>query len=173
MNPTEGPLFIGCEHPTNISMLILRGTVDMSDDDITTSENEYNTGKRVVKINDQETNRDRPAADGGMNALFEVFTNKRRRYILYYVYEIAKPVTIEEIAEYVLVQEAETDVTDLSEKELQPCVLDIYHSHLPKLEQANVVDYDPRSHTVRAWEHAERVQPILEVAKQLEDTFDT
>jgi hypothetical protein len=47
-------------------------------------------------------------------------------------------------------------------------VVDLHHNHLPRLADAGVVDYDPRSKTIRTWgdDRVETCLELFEIAKQ-------
>jgi len=44
-----------------------------------------------------------------------------------------------------------------TERERRRLAIDLHHRHLPKLDEAGLIEYDPRSNTVRYWG-----QPTLE-----------
>ena len=49
-----------------------------------------------------------------------------------------------------------------------PLLIDIHHTHLPKLEDANLIEYDPRTKTIR-YTPNERVKRVLRfVTEELE-----
>ena len=78
--------------------------------------------------------------------LFEVLANERRRRIILYLDrkdgEVASTL---ELIDYVMVHEAES-IDDLASDEV---TIALYHRHLPRLEEAGLIEYDARSRTVR------------------------
>jgi hypothetical protein len=41
--------------------------------------------------------------------------------------------------------------SDASDEERERLAINLHHRHLPKLDEAGIVDYDPRSNTARYW----------------------
>ncbi len=90
-----------------------------------------------------------------LDVVFDVLADKRRRFALYYLHESAdETATIEEVAEYVASLEEPSCEPDVHRTRI---VTSLQHAHLPKLEEAGVVEYDQRSETIRYWR-----QPSLE-----------
>lgn len=112
-----------------------------------------------------------------LDLIFDLLSNRRRRYALYYLHEQPDGVaSTEEIADAVVARQStpsnteeeatnvSTDVdTDSEESEPDPeqrrlrVRTELQHIHLPKLEDAGVIEHDQRSETVRYW-----TQPSLE-----------
>lgn len=95
------------------------------------------------------------ACTPSLDVVFDVLANQRRRFVLYHLHDSTDGIaTIDEIAAY---------VASLEESDAEPAehrlhvVTSLQHMHLPKLEDAGVVEYDQRSETVRYWR-----QPSLE-----------
>lgn len=97
-----------------------------------------------------------------LDLVFDLLSNRRRRYALYLLYEQADGVaTIEEVTDHVTYLEnrkTESGPADESatqrKREIQ---VELQHVHLPKLEDAGVLEIDQRSETIRYW-----TQPTLE-----------
>jgi DNA-binding transcriptional ArsR family regulator len=74
-----------------------------------------------------------------LDATLDLLSNRRRRYVLYYLREQGETVALEELAEQVASWESDTgDIVD-DERVLA----DLYHSQLPRLEEADIVTFDP------------------------------
>ncbi|MFC7046302.1 hypothetical protein ACFQH6_13585 [Halobacteriaceae archaeon GCM10025711] len=98
---------------------------------------------------------DRADTSLSLDAAFDVLSDRRRRFVLHYLMdEPDEPVTTDELVDKVLEWEADDDRGD---DYRQRVTVNLHHVHLPKLADANVVDYDPRSETVRYWG-----QPVVE-----------
>ena len=82
---------------------------------------------------------------------FEILTNPRRRYTMAYLRSQDEPVPIGELAEVVAAWERDTSVELVSSKERKSVYTSLYQTHLPKMADAGVVDYDARSQEVRYW----------------------
>ncbi|AEH35352.1 hypothetical protein Halxa_0713 [Halopiger xanaduensis SH-6] len=129
-------------------------------------------------------------ATPSLDLVFDLLSNRRRRYALYYLYEQPDGVaTTGDLTDHVAelemrTLEAEGDTESISEPEIEAestpdstvesgsesesastasgdrrrqIRTELQHVHLPKLEDAGVLEHDPRSETVRYW-----TQPSLE-----------
>lgn len=95
-----------------------------------------------------------PLGEGGvaltpsLETVFEILADRDRRAICrYLVSEASGVATVEEIADALTETEASS----------QRLALNCHHRHLPKLDDAGLIEYDPRSNAVRYWG-----QPTLE-----------
>lgn len=98
-----------------------------------------------------------------LDLVFELLSDRRRRYALYLLYEQPDGVaTIDEVTDHVTrLETRETGpgptgeaTTPQRKREIQ---VELQHVHLPKLEDAGVLEIDHRSETLRYW-----TQPTLE-----------
>ena len=78
----------------------------------------------------------------GTSELSRTLTAVRRRYVLEYLTAHDEVLTLEELAEWVATQD-EGDVTDA-----EAVAIALHHWHLPKLTEADLVDYDSTTRTV-------------------------
>ncbi|RQG91217.1 hypothetical protein EA462_04295 [Natrarchaeobius halalkaliphilus] len=96
-----------------------------------------------------------------LDLVFDLLSNRRRRYALYCLYDQPDDAaTIEDVTETVVSLETrDTGPEPRSEIDEQKRQIrtELQHVHLPKLENAGVLEHDQRSGTVRYW-----TQPTLE-----------
>lgn len=78
-----------------------------------------------------------------MSELLELLADERRRYVLYYLQD-RENAELEEVTEQVAAWETETPPEELDEKTVRNVRTSLYHGHLPKLEEAGIIGYDPR-----------------------------
>ena len=101
-----------------------------------------------------EATRLTPTGTPSLDRIFDLLSDRRRRYALYFLYDTEDGVaTIDDVAEAVLSLEG-VDVTD---ERRQRFVMTLEHIHLSRLEDVGIVEYDTRSEMVRYWG-----QPSLE-----------
>lgn len=111
-----------------------------------------------------------------LDLIFDLLSNRRRRYTLYYLHEQPDDVaTIDEITDAVISlqcadsstestanPDVSTDDTTDSESDSEQRRLqvqtELQHTHLPKLEDAGVIEHDSRSDTVRYWNQPSLVE---------------
>ncbi|GAB3674595.1 DUF7344 domain-containing protein [Halopiger thermotolerans] len=123
-------------------------------------------------------------ATPSLDLVFDLLSNRRRRYALYYLYEQPDGVaTVDELTDHVAELEARTletedesapeSATEVGSESESPADstsasgspaarrrqvrTELQHVHLPKLEDAGILEHDQRSETVRYW-----TQPSLE-----------
>lgn len=90
-----------------------------------------------------------PVATPSLDTVFDLLSNRRRRYAVYYLVDDGgDPVDCEALAERVAAWEVGDDPSD---ERVERVAADLTHIHLPKLDAANVVDFDDRSGQVRFW----------------------
>lgn len=103
-----------------------------------------------------------------IDALFEAMANRRARFVLSYVDSVSVDVLdLEDLADGVAELEVEAGVTAEPEDHRRRIAIDLHHNQLPKLAEAAIVDYDPRSKTVRNWGD-DRIETCLELFEAAE-----
>lgn len=88
--------------------------------------------------------RRRPEVADELDTVFDVLRERRRRYLLYYLNDVdASEISFEEAVEAVrtyLDADPDSDV----EHSRQQIRIDLIHAQFPRLEDAGVLEYDPR-----------------------------
>lgn len=98
------------------------------------------------------------------DALFEVLSNQRRRLILETLSKHRSELSVDSLVERVVDAELNGHV---NRDELRSQVeVSFHHVHLPKLEQAGLIDHDPSMDRVANTEAITRVEPHLELVRQ-------
>lgn len=91
-------------------------------------------------------------SNDSLNRLFEVLTDHRRRYVLYYLDETDNEVvSLDELTEQLCYWEREWDdqMDKPRSKHEEDIRIDLHHAHLPQMADSGVIEYDARSETVR------------------------
>lgn len=106
-----------------------------------------------------------------LDAVFYILSNRRRRYACRYLSGEADGVAdFDAVVDHVVAWEAEQD-DELPDDHRKRVVSDLHHAHLPQLSDANLLDYDPRSGTVRYWGHPQ-IEKWVERASRVEFSED-
>lgn len=88
--------------------------------------------------------RRRPEVADELDTVFDVLRDRRRRFLLYYLNDVdASVISFEEAVEAVrayLGADSDSDV----EHSRQQIRIDLIHAQFPRLEDAGVLEYDPR-----------------------------
>lgn len=96
--------------------------------------------------------------------IFEVLSNERRRLVLHYLrsHPDEQPVQLRDLVDQVAAWENDTTITELDSSDRKCVYTALKQSHLPKLDDVGVVDYDHLRGSVELTESADDVQPYLE-----------
>lgn len=86
------------------------------------------------------------------NRAFDILSNARRRFILSYLSKSDGPVELRELADEVARWETGSD--SLSRKERKRVYVSLYQTHIPRLNDAGVIDYDSESGLVQLVDRA-------------------
>lgn len=98
---------------------------------------------------------------------FETLADRRRRSVLHCLTEYENPMALADLAEEVAASENDAPVDEIGAEEVESVYVSLYHVHVPKLEDAAVVRYDPDEDTVRLVEDTE----LLDVLDELLAVF--
>ncbi|MFA9417479.1 hypothetical protein [Natrinema sp. HArc-T2] len=97
-----------------------------------------------------------------LDDIYHLLQTQRRRDVLRYLRTADDRVRLRELAEQVAAWEQETTVDNLSSDERQRVYISLYQSHLPKLDNHGIVDYDKDRGWVEPTPRAEQLHPYLE-----------
>ena len=97
--------------------------------------------RRVRTITD-ELVADIPADD-----VFDLLSNERRRRVLQQLRTVDEPLTVTELAELVAATENDVSPEELTDKQRKRVYVSLYQTHVPRLADAGVVDYDEAEST--------------------------
>lgn len=86
--------------------------------------------------------------------VFEVLKSPRRRYALYYLRREGGQTDLSDLTEQVAAWENETTTSALTTEQRKRVYISLYQTHLPKLDEANIVEYDRDAGIVRLGDRA-------------------
>ncbi len=92
---------------------------------------------------------------------FEILTNPRRRYVLSYLRSKSEQVSIGELAEQVAAWEQDTNVELVSSKERKSVYTSLYQTHLSKMADAGIIDYDRQRGQVQLSDSATELDKFI------------
>lgn len=94
--------------------------------------------------------------------VFHLLQNERRRLVLRYLTEHDTPaVEMREVAEQVAAWENDTTVAGLTSDARQRVYIALYQSHLPKLDERGVIEYDQNRGTIEPCASLAQLEPYL------------
>ena len=98
--------------------------------------------------------------------VFDVLKNRRRRHALHYLKQQDGSVELSELAEQVAAWENDSTVEGISAAERKRVYTALYQSHLPKLDDAGIVEYNQSRGIVELSERADELDVYLELVSQ-------
>ena len=93
--------------------------------------------------------------------VFDLLSNRRRRYAIHYCKRVGEPVTLSDLAEQVAAWELEKEVSELTSAERKRVYTALQQIHLPTLERANVVEFE--NHTIELTDEAAELEVYLDI----------
>lgn len=101
--------------------------------------------------------------DSGLptDRLFRLLANGRRRRALRCLSEHGT-LTLADLADEVAVREQEASIDQIPAEDVKRVYMSLYHSHVPKLVDADLAEYDQEADTVALAAGAERVEQYIE-----------
>ncbi|ADD06831.1 uncharacterized protein Nmag_3281 [Natrialba magadii ATCC 43099] len=133
---------------------------------------ERETVEDVESENNENGERDETFTE---DEIFHLLQNERRRLVLRYLRGTDEPVRMRDVAEQVAAWEHDTTVAELTSTQRQRVYIPLYQSHLSKLDEAGVIDYQQNRGIVERKPLADEVDKYLQVTEQDEaaDEDDT
>ncbi|WP_227357609.1 DUF7344 domain-containing protein [Haladaptatus salinisoli] len=112
--------------------------------------------------NQPDTTTSEPSLRLEEDQIYHLLQNERRRSILRYLKKTEGQVAMRDLAEQVAAWENNTTVQALSSNERQRAYIPLYQSHLPKLDEKGIIEYDQSRGTVQKTDAAEILYNYLE-----------
>ncbi|WP_254529086.1 DUF7344 domain-containing protein [Natrinema gelatinilyticum] len=104
--------------------------------------------------------------------IFHLLQNERRRLVLRYLRGTEGPVRMRDVAEQVAAWEHDTTVEELTSTQRQRVYIPLYQSHLSKLDEVGVIDYQQNRGIVERKPLADQFERYLELDSTDETTDD-
>ena len=106
------------------------------------------------------------AGASGRNEVFEILSNERRRFVLEYLEsEPTGEADLQTLVTAVAVRENETTPENLTAGERKSVYVGLRQTHLPKMDEVGVVEFDKERGTVSLTTAARRAKQYLDVPR--------
>lgn len=99
-----------------------------------------------------------------VDVLFDVLADSRRRYTLECLCEFQTPMALADLAGEVASREQERPVPAIPAEEVKQVYTSLYHVHIPKMADANIVEYTREQDMVVLTPDSEQIEPFVEFA---------
>ncbi len=109
------------------------------------------------------------------DVLFSLLSTERRRRVLKYMADHGTETTLSDLADHIAAKENDTEIRLLSSQERKRVYVALYQCHLPKMDDANVIDFDHSRGTVELRPEANQLFVHLDIARSpgSDDTSET
>jgi hypothetical protein len=74
--------------------------------------------------------------------VYDLLSNARRRFVISYLRDREEPVELNALSREVAAWESETAIEDLTDQQIKRVYVSLYQTHIPKLNESGLVDYD-------------------------------
>lgn len=92
---------------------------------------------------------------------YDLLSNPRRRFVISYLGQRQQPVSLNELAKQVASWENDKPVAELTDQQEKRAYVSIHQTHIPKLEQVDVVEYDSETGQVSISNGARQIEQYL------------
>lgn len=76
------------------------------------------------------------------DTVYDLLSNKRRRFVISKLRRTDGAVSVNELSEAVAAWENDVEIDELTDKQIKRVYVSLYQIHIPKLDEAGLVDYD-------------------------------
>lgn len=112
-----------------------------------------------MKTDAEDTSTTVGTADLTPSDIFSILADSRRRFALHYLAQRVGAIQISDLAEQIALWE-----NDLSRDQFNRIVTGLYHTQLPALREAGLINYDVESEEIERLPAADQLTPYLELA---------
>ncbi len=102
-----------------------------------------------------------PDEELSQDTLFSLLSNPRRRFVLQYLNRVDTPVTLQELSVETAAWENETDAENLTDQQRKRVQVSLYQTHIPALEDAEIIEYDSDSGEITLTDRADDLNVYL------------
>jgi len=93
--------------------------------------------------------------------VFEILSSHRRRMVLYHLRQTGGETTVNDLAEQIAAWENDVEIEDLTSQQRKRVYVSLYQTHLPKLAETGMIDYDVDAGEVRITDRASDIDSFL------------
>lgn len=102
----------------------------------------------------------------GIDQVFEILKNKRRRFVLRHLEAAEGQVRLSELAEQIAAWENEKEVRQITSQERKRVYVGLYQCHLPKMDDMGVIEFNKPRGIVQPGENIDLVRRYLPADEQ-------
>lgn len=103
-----------------------------------------------------------PGSTIDQDTMFDALAHERRRYLLYSLMDDDTR-SLLDLARRLSAWEEDVPETDVDETVVERTYASLYHAHVPKLADLDIVEFDRETETLTRGENAEQILNVLEL----------
>lgn len=103
-----------------------------------------------------------------LDTVFDLFSKKRRRYVLYYLDQHSGSISVDEVVDYVANHESDTTDVTIPDEQYDRIDLSLRQVHIPKTAEIDSIEYDREEGEINIQGTSTEFDAIVTIAKILE-----
>lgn len=103
-----------------------------------------------------------PESTIDQDTMFEALAHERRRYLLYTLMD-EEAWSLLDLARKLAAWEEDVTEADVDETVVERTYVSLYHAHVPKLADLDIIEFDRESETLTRGENAEQILNVVEL----------
>lgn len=105
--------------------------------------------------------------------VYDILSNGRRRFVIYLLRDEGEPVPLSELSDRVAAWENDLPVDELTDQQIKRVYVSLYQTHIPKLEDSGIVEYDKDSGLVSLTSNVSSLDAYLPEEERREIPWQT
>ncbi|WP_225333321.1 DUF7344 domain-containing protein [Halomicrobium urmianum] len=101
------------------------------------------------------------AREDALDTYFTVLSNQRRRRVLDCLREYETPIALADLADEVAVREYDSPVTEIPAEEVKEIYVSLYHVHVPRIADADLIEYDQEDDLVTLLDDGQELIEVI------------
>lgn len=99
-----------------------------------------------------------------LDTIFDLLSNPRRRFVLHYLKEHDGTVELNDLAAEIAAKENDVPKEELTSQQRKRAYVSLYQTHVPKLEEVGVIEYDSETGQITLTEQADQIDRHLDTS---------
>ncbi|UTF54476.1 DUF7344 domain-containing protein [Natronosalvus rutilus] len=95
------------------------------------------------------------------DALYNLLSHHRRRTILELLLAHEQKLTLSDLTNEIAVREYDDEITEISGDKIMDIHISLYHVHIPKLAETNIIEYDQSRGIIDPTENLQKLESQL------------
>ncbi|WP_207890221.1 DUF7344 domain-containing protein [Natrarchaeobius chitinivorans] len=96
-----------------------------------------------------------------LDTLFQILSHQHRRAVLGVLIENGRKLTLNDLTKEIAARNHETPITEVPSDDVNKFHLSLYHNHVPRLAETQLIEYDEDREIVKPTETLNQLEPFL------------